>query len=144
MSIPNFVDNDEELGRNIFIPIHLGKNNKIKHGAFRPKPGASEVSVQRMNYCTLEMSHEIGKGLIKNSPSLIYAGIALVKTKIVRDSEAKVISSPIIDEQGNLINESHADIKYDYVFEKGIAPPPKILLILNKIANSSSFIPYEE
>jgi hypothetical protein len=144
MSIPVIVNDDEELGRNVFSPYHISKDNKIKPAAFRPPPDSRETSIQRIPYCTLEICHEIGKSIASRRVNTYYKGIAIIKAKVIRDNKTEVVSSPIKDENGNIINESHADIIFNYIFEKSKAPPSEILTILKNISNSSFFISHIE
>lgn len=107
------INNYETILRTIFSPVHLNKKkNKLVPGAFRAPKGSNEVSVDRLDYTTINDCKIKAKSM--ESESRLYFGVAAASAGNIRSVRGvQVESSPLEN------NKCHADILYDFVLEAG-------------------------
>ena len=130
--LPFEIDDGEKIIRSIFSPINVDKKNKLRTNVFKSPSGMDEVSVNRLYYTTPDFCKQISKNI--QSQQRTYFGLALLTAKEIRNAKAKVIYSPIKNE-----NVFHADIKVGYVREKGVPAPSHINHITTKLKDQARF-----
>ncbi len=130
VEIPVSIDDKERIIRTIFSPYHYDKKkNKIKPGAFSAPKGSNEVSVDRLDYTTIDICRSKARSMESEGKS--YMGVAVSLAMDIRSVDGvRIESSPLED------NKCHADILYDFVVNKGEVCPPdkshKIKLLADK------------
>lgn len=83
--IPKTIDIDEPCIRLLFHPLMVSESNrKLRREAMLPKPQRNDVSLQRLNYTSIERIVEIGSGMNYGSNHLW--GYATVKARDVEDN----------------------------------------------------------
>lgn len=136
--VPNIIESEEKIVRSIFSPVNVTNNNKLRTNAFKSPGGIDEVSVNRLDFTTPHFCKGLSKKNENPKSKRAYFGLALLKAFEIRDSEAEVISSPILDKADNY-NPFHSDITVGYVKEKGEQLPAEINYKITLLTNKARF-----
>jgi hypothetical protein len=123
---PQDIDENENIARVVFDPMHLLKDGKLKAYFFQPPKDRNDVSVNRFDYT----DENFIKGKLYNvsHSSNSFHGIAIFKAKIITAIKGLCIKhSPTKDDI------SHADIIFSYEGERGREIPSFIKKEIERI-----------
>lgn len=81
---PQAVENDEELARFLFSPIHIDKRKKVLPAAFSHIENKG-CSVQREGLASVQAASELASSMMRNSSKAVWAGVLLGKCCEVRE-----------------------------------------------------------
>ena len=132
--IPNNIDDNERLLRNVFSPININvKKNILKTNAFRPPSNSDEISVNRLNHTTIDFCRKLGVKDQNPDNKRAFFGFAEISAENVKICGADIVYSPIKDK-----NIFHADIKIGHIMVKGEQPPSEIASIIRELTKKSN------
>lgn len=119
--IPNEIEYNERILRTIFSPINLSKDGShLVSNAFISPKGMDEVSVNRLDYTSIEFCKFLGHRIQQPQNRRNYFGFALLYNGKIVENECYVKYQPEID------NAFHANIKTGFVCLKGEVLPLRI------------------
>jgi len=131
--VPSEIADNEKLLRNIFSPFNVDeKKLTLKTNTFRPPSGTDEISVNRLNYTSIDFCRNLAFENNSGSNLRKFFGFALITKVAVIENFATVAASPIIDK-----NPFHADIKIGYVMVSGEQPPAEIAERISKLTKKA-------
>ncbi len=124
--LPNQIEDSEKIARSIYSPINVSKDEKsIKANTFKPPAGSEDLSVNRLDYTTLDFCKKGAKKGENPQSKRNYFGIGLLTAKDIRDSDCYIIYSPILKPKKER-NLFHSDIKLGFKTIKGQQLPAEI------------------
>jgi len=124
--IPIEVAGEEKIVRAIKSPYHIDKRkNRLRHQAFRSKPGTDEVSVIRHQYMGSDFCKTKAKEIVAQDPSAIYVGLAVLHADAIRGT-----SSAIHDSRN--VYCGHAHISHGIILLPGDPPNAEQNLVLTE------------
>jgi hypothetical protein len=137
--LPTDIAGDENIVRAILCPAHVKEGStRVKHQAFRSRPGTDEVSVIRHSYTGSDFCKQKGKEIEAGWPKNFFVGLS-------------VIRAASILECGSTVHDSreeywgHAHISHGFILPPNEPPPPEMNLILTArctaIRNKSVYYP---
>ena len=141
--IPNWINDREKIVNIVFSPLNFRSNGTLLPNAYRCKKGNDDLSVNRLDYTTLNSCKRQGLKIEKNAKNIkgkFFFGIALLFAKEIRQI-ANVISSPINGFSGN---KAHAEIQTGFVTVAGEAAPSEYLYITDELAKKSRIFKDED
>lgn len=129
---------DENIIRAIYSPINIHKTKgTLLPNAFRTPASKDEVSVNRLNYTTLNFCKNIAlKNEIKGTRN--YFGFAVLKKWEIDITNCDIVYSPILKPAEEL-NLFHADIKVGFIPKKGEELPSEISKKIRDLATFARF-----
>lgn len=133
---PDFINDREKIANIVFSPLNFKKNGDLNGNAYKCKRGGDDLSVNRLNYTTLNSCKRQGLALEKNAKNIkgkFFFGIALLFAKEIRQF-ANVISSPIKGLNGN---KAHAEIQTGFILVAGEVAPSEYNYITDELAKNS-------
>ncbi|OBQ52888.1 hypothetical protein JJL45_09095 [Tamlana sp. s12] len=137
ISLPNKISGTESIIRAVYSPINLHKNGKkLNNSFYKPKAGEDEISVNRLDFTTPIFLKKLAKIFENTSERRSYFGFSLLKASEIEDSGLRTVYSPLAKP---VENPYHADIKIDYVVEKGVQLPSEISYKIKNITVKSRF-----
>lgn len=137
VSLPNKISSKERIARAVYSPINLHNNGeRVNNGFYKPKAGEDEVSVNRLDFTTPVFLKELAKFFESPKNRRSYFGFSLLKASEIESNELRIVYTPLKEPVENLF---HADIKIDYVVEKGVQLPAEISYKIKKITEKSRF-----
>jgi hypothetical protein len=111
-SLPDEIHDNERIVRFIYSPFHLNKSkNRVVAGAYKTPLEMDEVSVNRFDYTNANWCKNMGL-FGQNLPSKTFFGLAMLNANEIREVEAAVVYSPVLNKERR--NPFHADIKIGY------------------------------
>lgn len=113
--IPVIISDEELIVRAILSPFHTSNNKKaLVKGAFKPRPGSSDVSVVRHSYLDATFCKKNAKRIAEESrdPNAKYQGLAVIKASQIRN-----IGSKVKDSRQEYCG--HADLCHGIILVKG-------------------------
>ncbi len=132
INIPNIIAYNEKIIRSIFSPINLSKDQKkIKANAFKPPADLDEISVNRLDFTTLDFCRSLCKKIEIPDLDRNYFGLALLYVFEIKECGAEIIYSPKED------NIFHADIKIGFKVKKGEQLPAEIQYIVDGLTKKA-------
>src|SRR5690554_6621147 len=135
--LPNEISSNEKIIRAVYSPINLHKNGKkVNNNFYKPKAGEDEISVNRLDYTTPIFLKKLAKIFDNPKERRNYFGFSLLKASEIEESDLRTVYSPLKEP---IENPFHADIKIDYVVEKGVQLPAEISHKIKKITEKSRF-----
>lgn len=135
--LPLDFDGNERIIRAIYSPINLHKNlKKVNNSFYKPKPGFDEISVNRLDYTTPEFLKQLAKLFENPIERRNYFGFSLLKSSEIESSGLRTVYSPLKEPVENLF---HADIKIDYIVERGVQLPAEISYKIKLITEKARF-----
>jgi hypothetical protein len=136
-SLPINIHGTEAIIRAVYSPINLHKNGKkVNNSFYKPRAGEDEISVNRLDFTTPIFLKELAKFFENTSERRSYFGFSLLKASEIEESELRTVYSPLTKP---VDNPYHADIKIDYVVERGVQPPAEISYKIKNITVKSRF-----
>ena len=130
-NIPREISDTENIARFIFSPINVNpKNDNLKPNCFKPPAGNDEVSVNRYDFTNKNFLKKIA--LQMQAPKKEFYGLAMVKASTIRESNFKVVYTPIHN-----INPFHSDVKIGYTVEKDVELPAEISFQIRNILKNT-------
>lgn len=137
ISLPNKINRTETIIRAVYSPINLHKNGeKVNNSFYKPKAGEDEISVNRLDFTTPIFLKKLAKFFENTSERRNYFGFSLLKASEIEDSGLRTVYSPLKEP---VYNPYHADIKIDYVVERGVQLPAEISHKIKNITVKSRF-----
>ncbi len=133
--IPNWINDREKIVNIVFSPLNFRANGELKANAFKGQKGRDDLSVNRLDYTTLNFCKRQGLKLEENSKikDKKFFGIALLFAVEIRKL-ANIISSPIRGFNGN---RAHAEIQTGYILNEGEAAPAEYNYLTDELAKKS-------
>lgn len=130
--VPILIDNKEKIVNIVFSPLNFRSDNTLKGNAYKCKRGRDDLSVNRLNFTTLDFCKKQGIVLEKNAviKDKKFFGIALLFAKEIR-LLANVFCKPVPK------NKSHAEIVTGYILEAGEVAPAQYNYITDELAKKS-------
>jgi hypothetical protein len=133
--LPEKIHINEKIVRAIYSPINLHKNGeKLNNNFFKPKAGEDDISVNRLDYTTFVFLKHLAKIFENPEYRRNYFGFSMLKVMEIEDSGLRVIYSPL---KIPVKNPFHADIKIDYIVEKGKELPAEVNYKIKKLTEKS-------
>ena len=132
--IPKEISDNERIVRSIFSPIYLNKSKKLRPSAFKSPAEKDEVSVNRLEFTNADFCKRISKEIENPEVKKNYFGLAVLHAKEIRDVDAEVVYSPILEPKSK-INRFHSDIKIGIVRRKGEQLPAEFQLKVSKLSS---------
>lgn len=137
ISLPNKISGTESIIRAVYSPVNLHKNGKkLNNSFYKPKAGEDEISVNRLDFTTPIFLKKLAKIFENTNARRSYFGFSLLKASEIEDSGLRTVYSPLTEP---VENPYHADIKIDYVVEKGVQLPAEISYKIKNITVKSRF-----
>lgn len=135
--LPNKISGDEKIIRAIYSPINLHKSGKkVNNNFYKPRAGEDEVSVNRLDFTSIIFLKNLAKYFENNKERRSYFGFSILKASEIEDSGLRTVYSPLNEP---VSNPFHADIKIDYIVEKGVQLPAEISYKIKNITTKSRF-----
>lgn len=133
--IPTLINDREKIANIVFSPLNFRANGELKGNAYKGKRGYDDLSVNRLDYTSLNFCKRQGLKLQENAKikEKIFFGIAILFATEIRKL-ATIISSPIRGFNGN---RAHAEIKTGYILEHGEVAPAQYNFITDELAKKS-------
>lgn len=140
--IPNFINDREKIANIVFSPLNFRANGELKGNAYKGKRGYDDLSVNRLDYTTLNFCKRQGLKLQEKSTikEKNFFGIAILFAVEIRKL-ATVIPSPIRGFNGN---RAHAEIKTGFILQQGEVAPAKYNFIADELARKSRIFKDED
>lgn len=108
--LPVEITVDEIVVRAVKTPYHVDlKKNRLKHQAFRPRPGRDDVSVMRKRH----LGSDGCKRKAVEISGQAYVGLAALRAEEIIVAKARVVDS----REGQFVGHAH--------IEQGMPAPPK-------------------
>ena len=117
--IPQLIDEKERLSRAIFSPINIDSKGKLKSNAFRTPADKDEISVNRLEFASVNFCKAEAKKNENASMNRSYFGFAIITQNEIQNCDCTTVYTPIE------INPYHCDIKIGYIPKKGEELPSK-------------------
>jgi len=135
--LPDEISGNEKIIRAVYSPINLHKNGKkVNNSFYKPRAGEDEISVNRLDYTTPVFLKNLAKYFENTKERRSYFGFSLLKSSEIEDSGLRTVYSPLTEP---IDNPYHADIKIDYIVEKGVQLPSEISHKIKNITIKSRF-----
>lgn len=135
--IPLHIENSENIIRSIFSPINLNKKkNTLLANTFRPPPDLDEISVNRLDFTSLNFCKKVSKKIEQPEKERSYFGLALLTAQKIRSSNSDIIYTPKSG-TGEIYNPFHSDIKIGYIPQRGIPLPAEFMEKVQALTGSA-------
>lgn len=141
--IPLWINDSEKIVNIVFSPLNFRTNGTLLPNAYKCKRGGDDLSVNRLDYTTLNSCKRQGLELEKNAKNIkgkFFFGIALLFAKEIRQF-ANVISSPIKGFSGN---KAHAEIQTGFILNAGEVAPAQYNYITDELAKKARIFKDED
>ena len=135
-TIPSWISDKERIVNIVFSPLNFRTNGTLLPNAYKCKRGGDDLSVNRLDFTTLNSCKRQGLELEKNAKNIkgkFFFGIALLFAKEIRQY-ADVFSSPIAGFNGN---KAHAEIRTGFILIAGEVAPSEYNYITDELAKKS-------
>ncbi len=136
--IPTHFNKDEKIIRSIFSPINIhNSKGTLLPNSFRTPPEKDEVSVNRLDYTSVDFCKELAK---KNEKAgdRYYFGFAVLLKNDIDEANSTIVYSPILAPKSD-INPFHSDIKIGYIPQRGEPMPSEYSKKINDLTSKARF-----
>ncbi len=128
----------EKIARSVFSPVNVNKSDELRTNVYKSPAEMDEVSVNRLDYTNADNLKNLSKKIENPSSKRNYFGFAILNVLEIKECEANVVYSPIIEPVEN-VNVCHSDIKVGYVKERGKEFPAEINYKISQLIKKSRF-----
>jgi hypothetical protein len=129
--LPFHIVDSEKIVRSIFSPINITNDNRLKSNAFRPQAGSSDISVNRLSYCSVHFCKSLSKKSQSPTNDRNYFGLALLYKVEIDQCNCEIFYTPKED------NKYHADINIGYKPVRGKPLPSNVGYKIKQLTEKS-------
>jgi hypothetical protein len=124
--MPTDIAGDENIVRVILCPTHVKEGStKVRHQAFRSRPGTDEVSVIRHSYKGSDFCKQKGKEIEAGWPKNFFVGLSVIRAVSIREC-----GSTVHDSREEYCG--HAHISNGFIMPPNEPPASDFLLALTE------------